>query len=596
MSISHSIRDDALPAPIDELCSQIESCRVGTANNAVTRIDAAAHIIPPVNRLPLEVIVQIFDALRPPPVIGEYEYNNERHAWTRPRLVCRYWDAVIRATSLFWAEVHVRTHPSWLRLCLSRSNGAPLDVAFYDNTCVPGGLTTLARHAARIRSLAFRCGTRTSLQYWVRLLERHALCPVSLEVFEVTPGFGVELGFEFPCSPLYPQLHSLYITRARIPSRLHLLPNLRHLALKDASAGEGFTVDDFLQALASCPHLESLSIINSLDAPGGSWDLSSSQRYPVELRSLKSLELCDSDEYTFILKVAFLNLIRFPIAVRVLLGNVLPEGWGEDLPEDIRTRLSALLPPPPTCDAVFPALKTIASVDVQLGAPGNQYEMHAQSTLGSKPDSAAIGDGAVFDLSLFHPPEMLDPWPEDVLDQIALDLTTVFGRSPLTRLCLECSVLRETPDADLWTGVLRAFPTLEVLIVRQSRDFLGLWEVLHAGLAPSPQGDKNGARPRSPASSDMLCPRLDIVEWAGSSDSDLGAHAPIGEMLECLSLRRKHGSRLRRLDVSRVETYAFQERRDWWWSLRARVLTGDHIRYDITEDSARTRATGLPSR
>ncbi|KAI0631402.1 hypothetical protein C8Q77DRAFT_132559 [Trametes polyzona] len=506
--------------------------------------------IPPINRLPAEVLVEIFTYLRPGSDVGNEDFDDEQHAWTVLRLACHYWDDIVRATPLFWGEVHVRTHPSWLALCLSRSQEAPLDITFYSDKYPIQDLEQLYRHATRIRKLVFK---HLLVTPWALVVERLlALCVPSLETFELARGHILGSKSSFPCALRYPKLHSLYLSFSQMPSHPQLLPNLRQLTVKLAHTSQDLTIDRFLHALALCTGLESLRVEDSLDVLQGDWDKIPFRGQAIELLQLRSLELLDSDYNILALKAPFLDRLRLPRTSRVFLGNVL---W-DSLPTltNLPSKLSSLLPPPPICDQVFPILKSITTVEVRIGSSRATYGITARTDEDKGP--APGKEPGVFNL-------MLDPWSDAyILDNVASDLMAIFGRSPLTRLRLHYTLPHSpAPDAAAWISVFRTFLTLKVLDVTDCEDKFGLWELLDAGLGDPDDVPSNDPLPTP------LCPRLHTLVWHHSSSGRYGRPAPIGRMLRCLYRRARHGSRLRILDISGVGIYDGEHRTDWYAQL-----------------------------
>ena len=184
-------------------------------------------------------------------------------------LVCRFWRDVACATPSLWRAVDVGEQLQWLRLCLSRSAGCTMDIAFHGHETREVLAELLAPHSHRIRTLRIFCVSKSfldsvrALPYGDMLaLETFALEVVTCNSDTIQAGNDVVLQLS---SVHHPRLRSITLSNTAIPRDPQLYAKLHTLNLGGSICGRGLTFGQFLDLLSATMHLRTLSLTDVLD-------------------------------------------------------------------------------------------------------------------------------------------------------------------------------------------------------------------------------------------------------------------------------------------------------------------------------------------
>lgn len=109
--------------------------------------------MPPINRLPVEVLSMIFECLSCMDGIYVFRSGSRSHSIDIMR-VCKFWTDIAIHTASVWQKIAVRTTGDWLAVALPRSKGMPLDVTVYDASRILDTIAPLlTKEAPRLRTL-----------------------------------------------------------------------------------------------------------------------------------------------------------------------------------------------------------------------------------------------------------------------------------------------------------------------------------------------------------------------------------------------------------------------------------------------------------
>ncbi|KAH9851004.1 hypothetical protein C2E23DRAFT_270914 [Lenzites betulinus] len=88
----------------------------------------------PVNQLPVEILVAIFQLVPDPPFFRSDRVNGPE--WVLLGRVCRHWRAVLLEHACFWRTICVQKRPHWFQLAVARSQQALLELDVVDLSVV----------------------------------------------------------------------------------------------------------------------------------------------------------------------------------------------------------------------------------------------------------------------------------------------------------------------------------------------------------------------------------------------------------------------------------------------------------------------------
>ncbi|KAI0710155.1 hypothetical protein C8Q76DRAFT_798906 [Earliella scabrosa] len=488
---------------------------------ALKDVDYLLNATQPINRLPNEILTDIFDRSFNGALFLDDYSSLIRKTRVRPRgatartavipSVCRHWRTVACGTPRLWQTIHIRSssNPDWLALCLTRCAQVPAHVTL-ECTVDKKVVSILSSSRPIIRFLSIpRAEIRTALirdllaggESWPRLETLHIESRVPLDRDDT----GIQLH-----TSRFPVLHTLTLDglalpRDRDPSTYP--NNLRNLTLR--TRAWRISVDHILAIAGSMPHLESLDM-----RIASSIYQSPPPRNTIVLPALHTLVL--SINLHQVAKQA-LAVLQFPAATEVSIKVYVTL-------QDPQTMFS-ILPPDPT--SVFPSLATMDTVDLLISSEHECYQIRARS---------ARGGTISFTLTSREDVDWDSGFPHYLED-----LGRLFSAAPLTTLniCADSfGVDSITAPVPTWSSVLARLPALESCTLSGSDYPHEFWEALQ-GIGPSSTSAVNDIIP---------CPRLKVVKMLGWWTIEC-QDARFLAMPNALRHRAALGHRLEYLDV-----------------------------------------------
>ncbi|PIL25279.1 hypothetical protein GSI_13168 [Ganoderma sinense ZZ0214-1] len=358
------------------------------------------------------------------------EFRLARTGWTKLMLVCHRCHDVAHATPALWRTIDVGKTTSWMKLALTRSCSATLDVSFPFHFSEEHA-SLLKLHCHRLRSLRLRSWSPFALR-----LIRNAL--PTLETLEIhnnpdgmkdaRKGFYTDLRLS---RTQLPNLHTLQLVYSLIPRDPLFYARLRKLSLKACPFKA--TVEQFVRLLASNPCLEHLELDEFLQHLSDSGEV----RRAWPLPSLHSLHLSN---HIPLHSAQFLSRLLIPQTPTSLAIEGLAEEMGDN-PYTLRALV------PPKASSSLPGLSTVAWArlvvtwkEIAIKCPSMESDLEEES------DPALLVDLALTSSS----PTAGLGWADSMPDGLT-DLITLFGAAPLTRLELigDCFAVAEEHDHGL---------------------------------------------------------------------------------------------------------------------------------------------------
>ncbi|KAG8997254.1 hypothetical protein FRB94_007784 [Tulasnella sp. JGI-2019a] len=240
--------------------------------------------LPPIHRLPIELMTRIFSLTVNSSHSGAYAYHEQLE---QLRLAARGWDEIIKSSPSFWSVIDCRFSDRILAMALVRSKGHWLDVDLRpphrDN--LHGLLRSLLGHAHRIRSI---CVVAHMLRQPLaaKLLERSRPFLIEYGVEDYTGRDGRKM-LEEMHPDATPRLRHLTLENVGVPPlNSTLLSRLRSLVLHTACS-----LSQILVLLCSCSSLVVLDICGEHYEPVESESFCSKEYQRVPLPQLHTLSL-----------------------------------------------------------------------------------------------------------------------------------------------------------------------------------------------------------------------------------------------------------------------------------------------------------------
>ncbi|KAI1786902.1 hypothetical protein LXA43DRAFT_747323 [Ganoderma leucocontextum] len=246
------------PPPLNDICREIQkrldALDIKDPETFLERMELKSrwnHSLV-VTRLPNTILFRIFVHFsRPLPWSDE-----DCLGWMKLMLVCRSWCDMARATPTLWRTIDVGGKTSWMKLALTRSASAAIDISFYSGVSEKH-VSLLRPHYHRLHSLR--------LQHWspdaLRVIRN--ILPV-LEVLEIRGDTRRKDTAKAPYTDLeitrerHPSLKVVFLSRAIIPKDPLFYAQLRKLSLKACPCK--FSLEQFVQILSDSPGLEHLHL------------------------------------------------------------------------------------------------------------------------------------------------------------------------------------------------------------------------------------------------------------------------------------------------------------------------------------------------
>lgn len=266
-SISH------LREALNSLDTQIASL-LSQRQELESHLEQAVRSQSPIYRLPEELLSSIF-------VIGVCQSGDQDSLLVSSlMLVCRYWRDVVIHTPELWATICISPHESLekARRKLTRSKSVPLDITvnFAPRTdTASGAMENIVRamdllRPALWRARSFRLSVPNRPQAHAALMRCKEDAPL-LETLSICIFHSMqEDHYPSPCLPLFngrtPRLRSCSFTSFNFNWDRKIVSGLRVLQLGGYWNGFSPSVDELLEMLCCCPHLEELALRNMSDA------------------------------------------------------------------------------------------------------------------------------------------------------------------------------------------------------------------------------------------------------------------------------------------------------------------------------------------
>ena len=446
---------------------------------ALKDVDYLLNATQPINRLPNEILTDIFDRFLSGAEHLEQFSSSIRKIKIRPRgatartaiipSVCRHWRTVACGTPRLWQTIHIRasSNPDWLALCLARCAQVPAHVTLecsVDKSIVSilSSSRSIIRYLSIPREEVYPTRIRNLLaegEGWPRLETLH------FELRGFTNNTNIQLH-----AARFPKLHTLTLDGISLPVNRDTSTypnNLRNLTLR--TRAWRISVDQILTIVGSMSHLENLVMHVAKSAPQGG----PPPRDKIVLPVLRTLVLSINSHQV---AKQVLAVLQFPAATSVSIKVYVTL-------QDTHTILS-ILPPDPV--SVFPSLTTMDTVDLSISSEQACYQIRARGARGGK---------ISFTLTSREDLDW-DPGFPHYLE----DLGHLFSAAPLATLNICTDSFGDdnmTAPVPTWSGVLARLPALESCTLSGSEYPHEFWEALQA------------------ADDIIPCPRLKVVKMLG---------------------------------------------------------------------------------
>lgn len=510
----------------------------------VLSANALLNSTTPVNRLPQELLINIFRVLK------EQSPETSAHPWYKIAAVCRSWRAIACSAPLLWADIHVspRMNAVLFQAFLERSHPIAISVLFVSTVRLAPYLALIRAHLPRVRVLRFLATPRSEADLVADLLEESMPALEQLSVM-LNPSFNEDTDTDDEDEDVLsePEEEEVFLWNPMEEK----LPNLRLLCLRGVALGFSSTIGASLEGLElrdcvggdasllavnnvlrRCVNLKTLAISRyrcneEHVGPGPRITL------PKTLRTFDLEDTSWSTAYV-------LDTLYVPPTTNVYINKLVA-----DEPEDgTDAPISSCIPDDKSC---LPILAMVDHVHVvQRRDDGS---------------CAIIGRRGPRKITVEAIPSGVYP----VVPDIAHDLAALFANAPLVDLVVTSLGIREI-TATGWVHILGRFPLLRRVAViglgpdrtSQSRDTL--LEALQGGRG-------------------VLCPNL--RELAISSYDEQADGEVLESIKDCLERRAARGQRLAtlRLCLTSGAPYhlkamvdAARCRREEWWSKAASHL------------------------
>ncbi|KAI0699736.1 hypothetical protein C8T65DRAFT_297445 [Cerioporus squamosus] len=244
------------------------------------------------SRLPAEILTQIFSHIHP---------TSPAHAGS-VMLACRYWNAVLLRTSVFWADlvespwtlndISIRVYPerfATFRFAVAHSGTLPLDLGFVGMGEALSSFLTC--HPSRMCSIALSVVLPKELMSLHTLLGGEMPNLGSLVIKQHRgPEYRTQIPrIQYPSlhEACLPHLHTLHLSGRHFALKAPLR-SVRHLTLTRCSwtacGCDAFQFDSLIDVLGHFPDLEALTIDSSVPASGIA-------THRVRLKALRKLSI-----------------------------------------------------------------------------------------------------------------------------------------------------------------------------------------------------------------------------------------------------------------------------------------------------------------
>lgn len=414
--------------------------------------DESMNAEAPINKLPEEVLAEIFDCLPDGPVLESIPRRANvkvvkvpaRSSVVSP--VCRRWRRVMCCTPYLWRNIFVHSRRHWLILCLTRCASSPTNIFFRHFLCEETGrMLSINNWVSKIHSLSLGA-LEGQWPFLVLTLLQLQNMPV-LEKLHLQFSKGdletCHLEFIPPVSldaDRFPNLHELSIDGFSLPSDLSTYPPLRNLYVHTRS--RVVFLDEFLHIVDVMRDLEVLSYHITVTSSSITRH-ATGQIYAREI-TLPKLHTLQLTIGSYAFATELLARIRIPAAKFV---TIRVSGNGPRMNEDT---ISGYLPL--DTSSILPMLDNVTSVET----------LSSQRSYGIR----AHGPLQTIDLRRNHP---LDD-SNGGLRRCLTDLVRLFRSAPLITLSIR--EYQGNVPSSVWEDVFSHFPLLESIFIDRT-SFVG---------------------------------------------------------------------------------------------------------------------------
>ncbi|GBE84658.1 hypothetical protein SCP_0606370 [Sparassis crispa] len=317
--------------PEDTLCRTV-------AQRPISSISPSPTSEPPVNRLPNEILGEIFVILR------SLDYSNNISpvgmAWLRVTFVCQYWRGIALGMPSLWSSIDVTRDLEFCRLYLQRSQNTLIDIHYPRDMLVrcrcsthnvTGIIVMVLPHAHRIRTLELGTMDKSHL---LELFAALTIPMPHMEALELLRDDGWDDLTPFnPPRDQFPALRSIALNPACIAWSSPLLSRLTNLELYYRTSDKLLSMNTFLDMIQASPDLQSLVLWHAGPNVGASKDTRI-----VSLPQLRVIHLEDTSR-TISSTLAHLAIpARAFLKIRILahreFGHPLPDLIHDIFPPD----------------------------------------------------------------------------------------------------------------------------------------------------------------------------------------------------------------------------------------------------------------------
>lgn len=515
-----------------------------------------------INTLPLEVLAEILLVVQAC-IFARPEVNGMARRWITVSSVCAHWRTLVNSTPTFWRSVAVQRAPELLSLSLKRSTpGLPLSISFENASFPwPSFRPILQDRANDVRALRFeRMDFRFLRQFARSIFDSPTPALEELYIHYKHDGEDDDIDDHgYYTEPVLPTVHDN-------------LPALRSLSLRGLEPAAGntfftrlqrlimcdttyFYLDDLLNVLAACTHLEELDLTRSVK----NWDEydrgnlqqrvdDGSSRPAVLLPGVRTLRLAG---YYYEESAILLSYLRFPNTTDITVVSL--NGVTDDLTLHLDT--ASILPRNP--QDTFPVLNTITSVELIVLT--DAFEMRMRGPRGANVLLSLDGEEKHY-------------WGEGAAAYAILALPRLCRGAPITSLHFTGDFTdpqeftgRGDPNNPPYDQVALIDPEAQrwTMLFKEFGSSLGVLHVTKAGMCGSMWA---GLLTASILSGKECCPSLRsvILDGAPGFEDEYSCDAleeRFASMWNALSLRAQSGLRLHTL-ILKVGIYNRSARLD----------------------------------
>ncbi|KAI0669024.1 hypothetical protein C8Q78DRAFT_1080885 [Trametes maxima] len=421
---------------------------------------------PAVDRLPVEILREIFEWASIPSMFNTHWASVSSLAQPVLTQICRQWRTVALETANIWRYINVYDESmEWLKLLLVRSHNRTLDVGIHRASAAQKALPLLAPHSHRLRMLSFEW----PVDFYDNTNHNYKMCRAVLrKLYKMDLPKLEEFRFDFsedPASARYlmqpykitglraPSLDVLYLKQAYVAWNSPLFSQLRVLHLEEIVTLEDpamHSFDAFLEVIRRCsPRLEELTLSTGfpLRFPHRVTHHPGPDRV-VELPRLRVMRLVWDHVWTLPSEV-FQFLQHMRISTRAALSIVIGyERFDSNMEEHA---LFSVIPQDPEC---LPILRTATDMHART-IPGKRTLFSTYSkALGSMTQEGSLN------LELIN--ESRQGFWQYTVDEQLTDFCAVFTNASISRLSIDMKEF----GAEGLVGAFRNLGSLEALEVQ----------------------------------------------------------------------------------------------------------------------------------